>query len=449
MSQLQFFQKVDTLVTLEADEVRNMFKETYTAAVADSVSQTNQLPSTGVIVIHTISDTLPASDDANLILLNREDNGIYQFDNNGKPNLITYLRPGIVVVIVGRDFDNQQLLSLVNRFDNSIIETPFNNASTMVAKIAIQLGIDTYIFRTHGGTNDIICINNINSADYDVDRYILDCLLNKVVQNAIIYNNSIFIAALGNGGVGNNQQQLIKIEQNSLDSTIYDSNSLPSGLSSETKRISLMAVVNSKLYLFEQSGVSGTEKWFSFDLRKFTDISPAGLAAKIQNVIEFNNGYLFIGNDGENTVAYHLPVNGLLSDVFQIDIENVLGNFYITDGKNIFGIAIKENSYEVIDSEYNATIYNLEPGDEICYPPFLSKKMVHVIAKNGANNTVIYKSDFITGKLDKSYDLDTNLSTHNATDFPICTQIGTDENVALVLDSTINLLKRKSLISIK
>lgn len=440
MSQAAFFAEVDKLVLLEAQEVRDALKLCYTSAVADAslgaVAQTNN----GITSVHDIVDTLPATDKAGVILLNRTDNGIYQFNTDGLPVLLSYLQAGSICVMVGRDFDSQTFVSLVNRFDNNIFSTPFDSV-TMLAKSAVQWGTDTYILRSNATTSDILCINSIESVEYDVDRYEPECLDGVVIKSAIVFQNCLWVT--GNGK--NTLPVLIKFEKANMEPTVYRlaDNTLPSSLTS----IDFMAVVGNLLYLFQQGGAYTTESWFTFNTRAFKEVTPESNKGKIKAVLYFNGGYLFIGSNDTTTFGYVFSDNKL-GESFDISgIYTQKTNKYISDGKFVYVIPASGGYYQVIKPDYTIDNKKSIDNDLFIYTPFVSKNIVHVLASNAHGDTVMYKSD-ASGNLLQKYMLETGLSALDATTKVTCVSIGTDENVLLSLDKTLNFLKRESSIAI-
>lgn len=437
MNKTEFFKFVDdTLVILETENVKEAIKQCYVESVSAASAGNTSVSGNSIVAINAIAETLPATDDSGIVLLNKADMAIYRYSVDGLPVFQTTLVPGMLCVLIGRDYDSQNIVSIVRQFVSSRIVTPFDGAS-MNAIAALQWGDDTCIIRANNEMSDILCINNLNTVAYEIDRYEPAALDGITAKAAVIYNNNLFV-----GGINkDNAVFIIKFEKNSLEPTIYRSTDLPVGLTS----IGFMTVCNDKLYVIQQGGVAGTEKWYSFDMRSFTDVTPADISGKIRAVLPFNNGHLFIGDDDVNAFAYHLTPSGF-DDKIALSIATPNTRRYATDGKFIYGIIPGSADVHVITSSY--VVSHFEIDELIYFKPFISKSIVHVVAKADDGNAVIYKSDTF-GSMIRGYEVEIDMSAVGADVVALCSGIGTDDNVMISIDKLIYLLKRTQQISIK
>lgn len=435
MNQMEFFEYVDNaIIVLEPETVREAIKKCYVSAVG-SYAANSVVSGNSIIAINAISETLPDKEDAGIILLNKSDMGIYRYSVDGTPVMQSVLVPGMICILIGRDFDSQRIVSVVRQFTSSRIETPFDGAS-MNAIAAVQWGKDTCIIRSNNEKSDLLCFNNLDDVNYEIDRYEPAVLSGIMAKAAVIFNDNLFISGINK----DNAVFMVKFEKDSLEPTVYRSTDIPAGLTS----IEFMAVCNDKLYIIQQGGVAGTEKWYSFDMRAFCDITPLGVSGKIRAVLNFDDGFLFIGDDNVNAWAYHLTT--VFSDKISLLISTPGNRTYATDGKYIYGTISGSADIHVVNRSFEVTHFEID--DLVYFHPFVSKSMVHLITKTREGNALIYKSDML-GSLVSSYNVNIDMSSVGNDVVASCSGIGTDDNVMISIDRLTYLLKREQKISIR
>lgn len=458
MGQLEFFRYVDeVLVVLETENVKEAIKRCYVEAVNDSTFGTPT--QTNSVTIHEMVEDLPECDSIGIIFLSTKDNGIYQCNSAGIPVFIQTFSPGMHGVLIGRDFDLSNLIFATRQFSAKPLLTAFDEDAMSAIK-ALQWGENTLIIRSSETSSDIISFNNLDLDDYDIDRYIPKSFSTLESSSAAVFKNRLFVSGLVGEAI-----KLVKLEQNSLSETEYFGSSLPVGLS----KIDNIFATPNLLFIIQNTVGEAAKKWFSFDLQKFTNVTPDADNMTIIDVIPFNDGYLFIGaNSTHNIIAYHYTTE--FSELFTIDIpfeKYDAKNKFATDGKRIYYTVSGTNNYYIVDSSYAVEAKQIE--DTFYIAPFASSGRVYAIANqlgsgsgsassgsaSGSGSQIdedgiayLYKSNPITGELEKIHTINID-GSESIESLAFTSGVGINDDVIITNNAIVNLLEKKTNIIVK